>query len=430
MTILLSGIQILGFFLVIQVLTERLFNFKEGLVILSIAMIAIPLFLYMNYLSVVFSFAVFAIAMVWKKQQIIYSLIIISITYVLSIMADTITGIFFYQVCQFPYNGVLTTPSILAFYVVCMVILMFVFVFLTRKIFVKANLELFFRQNNYSLIVLALLILTLSIFYINLHFGLADGFDQRMLRFIEVLFVVYFVVLIGVFYSIIQTAIKELKMKNQQEQLEQLQEYTNTLEVLHNEMRVFRHDYINIISSLAGYIEENDMEALKTYFENNIVSINKTIESNNYKISSLQNIEITELKGLVAIKVIRAQELKIDAIVEVVEKIDHINMKSIDLCKVVGILLDNAVEAALESKNRVIRLACVKKANSVLIVFANSIPEKMPPVYKIFEQGFSTKGERRGLGLSSLRDTLQDYSNVSLDTKLTDSEFVQELEIM
>ncbi|MBC8832103.1 ATPase, partial [Escherichia coli] len=67
------------------------------------------------------------------------------------------------------------------------------------------------------------------------------------------------------------------------------------------EMRVFRHDYVNILSTLVGYIDNNDMPGLKYYFENNIVPINKTIESNNYKISLLQNIHVIELKGLLAV---------------------------------------------------------------------------------------------------------------------------------
>ncbi|ODC71721.1 hypothetical protein BB622_08560 [Listeria monocytogenes] len=105
-------------------------------------------------------------------------------------------------------------------------------------------------------------------------------------------------------------------------------------------------------------------------------------------------------------------------------------MDSIDLCKVVGILLDNAVEAALTCENPVIRIAFVKKGDSIIIVFANSLPVNMPPIYKIFEEGFSTKGEGRGLGLASLREIMKKYSHVALDTKVTDREVIQELEIM
>lgn len=428
--LIIPVMQIVSFFIALQLITGKLFKFKEGLLILGVTAISAPLFFYFGYLTVLVFMLTYVVALIWKRYPFLYAVIIALMIFILGVMTDTVLEILLRLLYGFSYISMTEDLSPVVIYAVYFIVITVVCSYCIRKVFVKFNLELFLRQTKYSFIVMSLLLLTLAIFYTNIYFSSISGFDKDALHFNSILFAIYFIILLVTLYSIIQTAIKELKMKNQQEQLEQLQEYTNTLEVLHNEMRVFRHDYINIISSLAGYIEENDMAALKTYFENNIVSVNKTIESNNYKISSLQNIEITELKGLIAIKVIRAQELKIDAIVEVVEKINHINMKSIDLCKVVGILLDNAVEAAQASKVKSIRLACVKKADAILIVFANSVPDDMPPIYKIFEQGFSTKGDKRGLGLSSLRDTLQGYSNVSLDTKLTDCEFIQELEIV
>ncbi|WP_239253871.1 sensor histidine kinase [Listeria ilorinensis] len=425
--------QIFILFLLIEILTGKLLNWKEGLTaVFFCTIVVIPLFFYIGYWANLVVIGVYVLILfLIKKKSLAYAMTIPLLGYVFLVIGDYICNAITVQWLKlFDMSGVTQTYHVVLMYMFVDMCVSVALAYLTSKLAKKFSIDALINQKKYGLIITATILFTLVIFYINIYFGSLSGFDVEVLKFNTILFTLYLAGLMGILFLVIQTAIKELKMKNQREQLEQLQEYTATLESLHKEMRVFRHDYINIISTLAGYIEENDMTGLKNYFDKNIVPINQTIESNNYKISLLQNIHITELKGLIAIKLIRAQELKIDAILEVVEDISEINMPSVDLCKVVGILLDNAVEAALESKNKTIRLAVVKKQDSTLIVFANSIPDNMPPIYKIFEEGFSTKGSDRGLGLASLRDTLQNHPNVALDTKVTDREFIQELEIM
>ncbi|EUJ30998.1 accessory gene regulator protein C [Listeria floridensis FSL S10-1187] len=423
-------IQTIGFFIVVQILTGRMLKWKEGLVVMVCAIASIPLFLVISYWVNLILIAIFALALLYKKQTIFLSITVASLTFIISILSDYLFNNIFLVLIKIPvselYNHALTTVV----YAVSMMLIACLIAYVLKKVIDKWNLYTYINQKKYGFITVAIVLLTLLIYHLNIFFSAADGFVQEIVRLNTVIFLAYFAILIGMLYLVLQSAVQEIQMKNQQEQFVQLQEYTSTLETLHNEMRVFRHDYINILSSMAGYIDENDMEGLKIYFEKNIAPINHQFETNDYKISSLQNIHVTELKGLIAIKLIRAQELNIDAIVEVVEGIDKINMPSVDLCKAVGILLDNAVEAALESDNPTIRVAIFKKEEATEIVFANSVPANMPPLYKIFEDGFSTKGTNRGIGLSSLKETLQKYPNVTLDTKLSEREFIQELEIV
>ncbi len=424
------SIQNIGFFIVIQILTGRLLKWKEGLITLACAIAVIPLFPMIAYWLNLVTIGIFTLALLYKKQSIYFAVTIPSITFIISIMCDYILNPILWSVFKLKVGNDSRELSHVVFYTIAMMLFACLIAFLLKKAIDKWGVYTYLNQRKYGFMILAVVILTLLIYHLNILFSAADGFIQEIVRLNTVIFVVYFIALIGILNVVLQSAIQEIKMKTQQEQFGQLQEYTTTLESLHKEMRVFRHDYINILSSMAGYMEKDDMEGLKKFFSENIIPINQTMESNNHKISLLQNIHVMELKGLIAIKLIRAQELKIDAIVEVVEEIDEINMPSIDLCKIVGILLDNAVEAASESIDPFIRLAVVKREDSVLIVFANSIPDNMPPVYKMFEEGFSTKGDARGLGLASLRETIQKYSNVTLATKLMDREFIQELEIV
>ncbi|RDX01341.1 sensor histidine kinase [Listeria kieliensis] len=425
-------IQTVGLFIVVEILSGWVLKWKEGAVTLVFAIATIPLFPVITYwLNLVIIF-IFMIALLYKKQTIFISIIVPALTFILLIVSDYIFSNIFVPVFKIPISEIYQGLGSAASYATSMMIIACLFAYIIKKFVDKWDLYTYINQKKYGFITVAITLLTLLIYHLNIFFSAADGFVQEVVRLNTIIFLAYFAILIGMLYLVLQSAVQEIKMKNQQEQFAQLQEYTSTLEELHNEMRVFRHDYINILSSMAGYIDENDMEGLKKYFEKNIVPINQQIETNDYRISTLQNIHVTELKGLLAIKLIRAQELNIDVSVEVTEEINSINMPSVDLCKAAGILLDNAVEAALGSERPIIRIAIFKREEATTMLFANSVPKDMPPVYKIFEDGFSTKGTNRGIGLSSLRDTLQEYPNVTLDTKLDEDkqEFIQELEIM
>ena len=91
--------------------------------------------------------------------------------------------------------------------------------------------------------------------------------------------------------------IKENNIKNQQLQYERLQEYTANLEELYTDMQKFRHDYINILSTMSEYIREKDVESLDRYFNDKIMPISQGMRSNNYKLGALKNLKIQEVKG-------------------------------------------------------------------------------------------------------------------------------------
>lgn len=116
-------------------------------------------------------------------------------------------------------------------------------------------------------------------------------------------------------------------------------------------------------------------------------------------------------------------------ILEIVEPIDKINLDIIDLSRCLGIILDNAIEATLYSKEKKLNITFIKKNSSILIVVSNTFEGEIPPLSKIFKAGFSTKGENRGLGLSNLKDIMNKYSNATLDTSIENNRFIQNMTI-
>lgn len=287
--------------------------------------------------------------------------------------------------------------------------------------------ELEFRGKLGILIVVSLL-LTVSILYANIIIQVSNNLGIEIIKLNSILFFAYFILLMIIMYILIKNIAKEMEYKNKQAQLQNLQDYVGKLESLYTDMRGFRHDYINILSSMIGYIENKDIDSLEKYFNEKIAPLGKGMESNNFKIGLLKNIKIPEIKGILSSKLIRAQELSIDVFIDVAEEIEKIDMDIIDLSRITGILLDNAIEAAEKSDKPSIKVAFINKKKSVFIIIINSIDEEVP-IYKIYQKGFSTKGENRGLGLYNLKEITGKYKNVSIDTLIENGEFKQFIEI-
>lgn len=315
----------------------------------------------------------------------------------------------------------------LTYYIICLVILIAVY-FLSKLIGIffrkyRSSLKGIFK-SKYAIIIYISLIITFGLFYFNINWNSSDR-PGYLNSINSVIFVVYSLILVLVCFSVYLVIKKEEIYKINKIQLENLKEYTNSLEELYMDMRRFRHDYINILSTMNWYIKENDMESLADFFSKNIQPLDKQIKINNSKLGMLKNIRITEVKGIIASKLIRAQELGIDVDIEVLEEITNINIDIIDLIRSIGILLDNSIEAAIDSDEKHVGIAIIKKENSVVLIVDNTFKGEVKSISKLFKEGYSTKGDNRGLGLSNLKEIINNRKNILLDTFIENGKFVQ-----
>lgn len=281
-------------------------------------------------------------------------------------------------------------------------------------------------QSRYTMMGFAIVLLSFVMLYTFIHFSKS----QILPQWIVVLGVGIFVFLsIGCLILLLHTALSDYQKKCKELELQRLQEYTDELESLYKEIRKFKHDYINILSSMSGYIEEGNYKALKDYFKTVVVNYSKKIEIEDYHLSILSNVKMIELKGILSNKIIQAYKHELKMTIEVTEVIDRIDIDIIDLCRMVGILLDNAIEAACESVEKVLELALIRNNDCVSIVISNSMPNNQLPIYEIYKEGISSKGSNRGIGLSNYKELASRYQNVLTDTVIDENRFVQILQV-
>lgn len=131
----------------------------------------------------------------------------------------------------------------------------------------------------------------------------------------------------------------------------------------------FKHDYINILSSLECYIEAGDMADLKVYYEETIQSTDQLLDIDNTRLADLQ-------------------------------RMDHLD------------------------------IAFFSKGNEIQLMIRNTVRTIIEPLYQLKEPGFSTKGDGRGLGLSTVETLVNQSSILFLETTIDSNYFLQNLTIV
>jgi two-component system sensor histidine kinase AgrC len=394
--------------------------------ILAAELIAIPVAQIEEFLAIIPMIVITGVILYKYDKNLMISIIMPIGAVLIGVVADyivsnTYISLFGINVTRGNFNiGV----ALLEFFI-CIIISKVIGYLLNKRIKLT-NINL---KGKYGVLIVLSLLLTLIIFYTNIYLGSKAGFNEDVLRANGILFLTYFILLGVILFVLIRSLTKELEFRNKQKEFENLKQYTESLEKLYSDMRVFRHDYINIISSMIGYIDNRDMDGLERHFYENIIPVSKSMQKNDFKIGAIKNIDIPEIKGIVSSKLIRAQELGLDVHVEVVENIDDVKMNIIDLSRILGILLDNAIEASKESLEFKLKLAFIKTEKSIIIVISNSYKEKNISLNKIFKPNYSTKGSGRGIGLNNLKKIIDNYDNVFLETKMIENFFIQELQI-
>lgn len=128
-------------------------------------------------------------------------------------------------------------------------------------------------------------------------------------------------------------------------------------------------------------------------------------------------------------KVLEAQNLCLKVNVEIPKPIDLRHIDTLDFIRIMTILLDNAIEAAIESRDKEVSLAFLDEKDKVVIVIKNTTKQKRVSYQNIFNKGISSKGYGRGIGLSSVSEILDRYSYITITTTSYNFSFTQIIEI-
>ena len=218
-------------------------------------------------------------------------------------------------------------------------------------------------------------------------------------------------------------------LRNQEMELAALENYSKHVESLYQEVRSFRHDYANVLMSLKVGIDQGNLDDIKKIYDEITADSTKLVKNNKFDLTRLANITDSGVKSLMSAKFLQAENQGIAISLEVAEKMGTPKIPLISYIRILSILFDNAIEAALELETPKISVANFYQDGDFVFMIENSSKEKSVDLTKIFERGYSTKGDNRGLGLATLMDFQDDYENLSIETRSSDYTFTQVVRI-
>ena len=418
--LLFAAIQIFLLVWVIKTIANIKFVRKDYIFITGI--IILSAILYNVYASQALVLVVIMIIIFFYSKVRWYSIVIVLMSTLLSYLTNFITVVISLYTEDIIHNIYLFTIFHLLIYIILSLILAHLF----KHLLIKLRYIYLYISKRYYFIISFVLAIAFIYFYIISQTNLQEN---NSLKFYAIIFVSVIVFLSLVILLLSAFALREMKYKRKLQEIEAYYEYTLRIESINNEMRKFRHDYVNILTTLSDYIREDDMPGLRKYFNENIVPMKDKLKTRSIKMNGIEKLKVREIKGLITTKIIQAQEKRIPISIEVPDEIDRIDMNTVELSRIIGIIVDNAIEASENLEEPLINIAFIDNEESVTFIVMNKCSDDIPKIHELFEQGFSTKGDNRGLGLSTLKELTDSNENVLLDTVIENGYFVQKGEI-
>jgi sensor histidine kinase regulating citrate/malate metabolism len=181
-----------------------------------------------------------------------------------------------------------------------------------------------------------------------------------------------------------------------------MEKHVAEVENLYREMRGWRHDYHNHIQTMKAHLALNQTAELGNYLselDKDLKTVDTVIKTGNVMIDAVLNSKIS---------IAKAREIEVTAKAAVPK---DLNIQEVDLCVIIGNLLDNAIEACLKqtsANQRFIRIYADINKEMLYIYVQNSTADKTKRPGRIY---FSTKNESsHGFGLMRIDKIVKKYS--------------------
>lgn len=226
----------------------------------------------------------------------------------------------------------------------------------------------------------------------------------------------YCIFIIIVWFVSLRRVIRDEDLKHQKF-------YNESLRSTLFELRRFKHDWINNLTVIDSMLKMNKIAELKQYVSE---LIGHCWSHTNTQIYSIKN---AALFGILSSKVNLAHEKGISVNMSVAGEMENISgIKISDFCEIIGIFMDNAIEEASVSDS-VINIDMREGDNFIEISISNTCTTT-PDMQKLTVDGYSTKGEGRGMGLAIAEKIISRYRNILHITTYENNMFTQTIEIL
>lgn len=292
-------------------------------------------------------------------------------------------------------------------------------VYFTSKIkFVSKNVrklnEIIKKNNKDWIYIILVMILMVLLMTFNRY---------KMNSSIE--YYIYIVIIIFVVVSFVYVIYNKFQRQAMEDKYNESMEYVLRYEKIINEQGKKNHEYNNQLMVIKGYI--NKPERLSEYLDE-VIGEHKT--GQNYTVKQLGFLPDGGVKGLLYHKLSKMEDNNIKYYLYVDQNLKDKDIESFDLktyrdlTKLLGVFLDNAIDAALKSEEKEIEVELKDKDDCLLLTISNTY-DKNTDINKVGKSGFTTKGVGHGFGLSIVKDIAKTNSEIETFSSKESDKFIQ-----
>lgn len=193
-------------------------------------------------------------------------------------------------------------------------------------------------------------------------------------------------------------------MIRERRQYDTIKESFDQLEKLNITLRAQRHDFMNHLQVVYGLIDMDEYASAKEYIEkvfNDIQKVNNVLKTSKPAVNAL-----------LQAKILFAEKRGINIKLNITSQLKELKVPDWEFCRVIGNIIDNAIYALLDTEgDKKIEVSISEDLKMYSFKIKNNGPQiDKKIIEKIFEPGFSTKGERGdGMGLAIIKEILEQY---------------------
>lgn len=267
-----------------------------------------------------------------------------------------------------------------------------------------------------------LTIIFISIFFYK--FAIAYELNKSVIAYLIAMFA-FIILLFSLFKEKLDN---EIVLKKYDELLDIMKNYESDIE----EQRTLIHETKNELMTIKCKI--NDKEKESTIIEYIDSILGDKVSSNMSKYSKFKYLPSNGLKGFFYYKFIEAERKGITVSINISKKIENSFLKNLDtkhfkeLVRVIGVYLDNAIEASLKSEDKKLGIEVYLINDCAKIIISNTFESDIN-FDKVGKERYSTKGKNRGHGLLLVKKILHENDLFEAQNTITDKLYIQQLKV-